>query len=55
MSKVKFKSETEQKEEEYEKGIQELCAYWRDHKMNPIVIFEEADVDGKDGISTFEL
>jgi len=33
--------------------VQELCVIFRDRKLNPIVIFEEAEADGKPGISEF--
>ena len=28
-----------------------MCVQWRDKKLNPILIFEEADTDKKDGIT----
>lgn len=32
-----------------------MCVQWRQKKINPIKIFEQADVDEKDGITPEEL
>jgi hypothetical protein len=32
-----------------------LCVEWREQKINPIKIFEEADADKKDGVTPIEL
>ena len=55
MKGVKRKNEKEIQYERVEKGVQELCVMFRERKINPITIFEEADVDGRDGVSVVEL
>ena len=55
MSEIKFKTQKQQENEAYEKGIQDLCVQWRQRDLNPIDIFEEADVDGTQGVTPFEL
>ena len=42
MENVKVKNEEDIQNEKFEKGVQELCVIFRDRKLNPIVIFEEA-------------
>lgn len=55
MKDVKKKTEKQIQYDKVEKGVQELCVLFRDRKVNPMAIFEDADTDGEEGVSVLEL
>lgn len=55
MSTTKIKTDKQEEGEEEMKNVNDFCVMFRDKKINPVQVFQEADVDGKDGVSPLEL